>query len=77
MDEMETLRQVWLELDKIFNKKNPGSQKTINADTLTCSDCKETIPQVVADYSRRYYGNFLCRDCQLKHKKKTEGTEEE
>jgi len=49
---------------------NPESQKKIDSGMLTCSDCKKTIPEVVADYSQKWYGKHLCRECQLKHQKK-------
>jgi len=46
---------------------NPKSQTKIDPGLLTCSDCKKTIPQVVADYSMNWYKKHLCRDCQLKY----------
>lgn len=52
---------------------NPNSQKKIDAGMLTCSDCKKTIPQNVADFSQKFYGKHLCRECQLKHEKVEEG----
>lgn len=54
--------------------KNPESQQKIdNPNMLICSDCKKTIPEVVADYSQKWYGKHLCRECQLLHQKKEGG----
>lgn len=44
-----------------------------DSDMLVCSDCGKSIPKVVADYSMKWYGKHLCRDCQPKHQKKEEG----
>lgn len=49
---------------------NPDSKIKINPDILLCSDCKKTIPEMVASYSQKFYGKHLCRECQLKHEKK-------
>lgn len=50
---------------------NPESQTKIEPDMLICSDpkCGKSIPQVVADYSQKWYGKHLCRDCQVEHQK--------
>jgi len=60
------------DLDKAVAKLggNPESQKKIDSGMLTCSDCKKTIPEVVASYSKKWYGEHLCRECQLLHQKK-------
>lgn len=31
-----------------------------------CEECGVEIPENVADYSRRHYGRYLCRECQRK-----------
>ena len=43
-----------------------------SAGTLVCMDCGKSIPKVVADYSFKWYGKHLCRDCQPKYQQKEE-----
>lgn len=69
----EILTKLRDELNQLLETPNPNQQKiTNNPNMLICADCKKTIPEVVADYSYTWYGKYLCRDCQLKHKKKGE-----
>jgi len=66
----ELLTKLRDEINQLLETPNPTSQKKIDPGLLTCSDCKKTIPEVVADYSQKWYGKHLCRDCQLEHKEK-------
>jgi len=65
----ELLAKLRDELNQILETPNPNQQK-IDPGMLTCTDCKKTIPENVANYSKKWYGKPLCRDCQFEHKKK-------
>ena len=52
------------------NPASPVSQSKLDPGMLTCTDCKKSIPSNVAEYSEKFYGQHLCRDCQTMHQRK-------
>jgi len=75
VDEMkyEILTKLRDEINQVLETSNPSNQQKIdNPEVFICTDCKKMIPQNVADYSQKWYGKHLCRDCQVEHKEKEE-----
>ena len=70
-EERDQLIQL-LEENKAKHINHQDQQKIDDIDMFICSDCKKTIPKVVADYSLKWYGKPLCRDCQPKYQQKEE-----
>lgn len=66
----ETLTKLRDELNQVLETPDKNQQKIDNPDMLICTDCKKAIPEIVADYSQKWYGKHLCRECQLTHQKK-------
>ncbi len=48
----------------------PQTEQTQSYDETRCSVCGAKIPPSVSDYSIRYFGRPLCRDCQRKEPRK-------